>query len=43
MKALKELKESNGSDIIDITPTEDSDGAAFYQQLRTAAKRLGPS
>ena len=29
LKALKEMKEINGPDIIDITPTEDEDGSGF--------------
>ena len=39
MKALKELKESNGSDIIDITPTEDSDGSGVLSTVEDSRKK----
>jgi hypothetical protein len=39
MKALKELKESNGSDIIDITPTEDSDGSGVLSTVEDSREK----
>jgi len=39
MKALKELKESNGSDIIDITPTEDSDRSGVLSTVEERGEK----
>ena len=39
MKALRELKESNGSDIIDITPTEDSDGSGVLSTVEERGEK----
>lgn len=39
MKALDDLKETNGADIIDVTPAEDSDGSGVLPAVEDSSKK----